>query len=185
MNPYDPSELDRVDPELDRVARQLEAHAARTEGEPPLDMVSRVWAAVEAEPAPSSRWVWLTAWRRPARGLAMAAVVVAAVTGALAVGQILDGLRPDVGGPPTPAVLPSPSMEPTHSPSPSPTPSPTASPTPSPTASPTASPTPVPTAGPSTPLPLPSPDDEIETPKPSGDDNSGPGGGGSGSGGDD
>lgn len=173
MNPYDPSELDRVDPELDRIARQLEDHAARTPGEPPLDLVSRVWAAVEAEPVPSSRWAWLAAWRRPARAVAMAAVVVAAVTGALAVGQLLNGLRPDVGGPPTPVVLPSPSTEP----SPSSTPSATPSPTPSPTS--------VPTLAPSTPQATASDDDdEIETPEPSEseEDNSGPGGGGSGSG---
>lgn len=180
MNPYDPSELDRIDPELDRIARRLEDHAARTPGEPPLDLVSRVWAAVEAEPVPSSRWAWLAAWRRPARAVAMTAVVVAAVTGALAVGQLLNGLRPDVGGPPTPVVLPSPSTEP----SPTPTPSATPSPTPSPTVSPTS----VPTLAPSTPQATASDDDdEIKTPDPSGseEDNSGPGGGGSGSGSDD
>src|SRR5687768_1212526 len=112
MNPYDPSELDRVDPELDRIARQLEEHAAGTPGEPSLDLASRVWAVVEAEPIPSSRWASLAAWRRPARAVAMAAVVVAAVTGALAVGQLLNGLRPDVGDQPTPVVVPSPSAEP-------------------------------------------------------------------------
>lgn len=180
MNPYDPSELDRVDPELDRIARRLEEHAAGTPGEPSLDLVSRVWAAVEAEPVPSSRWAWLAAWRRPARAVAMAAVVVAAVTGALAVGQLLNGLRPDVGDQPTPVVLPSPSVEASQSPSPSPTPSVTPSPSPSPTVSPTS----VPTSTPSTPQATASDDDdEIETPEPSDsdDDNSGPGGGDSGS----
>ena len=183
MNPYDPSELDRIDPELDRIARRLEDHVARTPGEPPLALVSRVWAAVEAEPLPSSRWAWLAAWRRPARAVAMTAVVVAAVTGALAVGQLLNGLRPDVGGPPTPVVLPSPSTEP----SPTPTPSATPSPTPSATPSPTVSPTSVPTLAPSTPQATASDDDdELETPEPSEseEDNSGPGGG-SGSGSDD
>lgn len=163
MNPYDPSELDRVDPELDRIARRLEDHAAAVRGEPPLDLVSRVGEAIDAEPAPSSRWAWLTAWRRPARVVATAAVVVAAVTGALAVGQLLDGLRPDVGGPPTPVVLPSPSPEPSVTPSPSPTTSPTPSATPSPTLAPTVSPAPPP--------PTPSDDDDSD------DDSSGPGGG--------
>jgi hypothetical protein len=181
MNPYDPSELDRVDPELDRIARQLEEHAAGTSGEPSLDLVSRVWAAVEAEPVPASRWAWLAAWRRPARAVAMAAVVVAAVTGALAVGQLLNGLRPDVGDQPTPVVLPSPSGETSPSPSPSPTPSATPSPSPSPTVSPTSAPT----VAPSTPQATPSDDDDdIETPEPSDsdEDNSEPGGGDSGSG---
>jgi hypothetical protein len=182
MNPYDPSELDRVDPELDRIARRLEEHAAGTPGEPSLDLVSRVWAAVEAEPVPASRWAWLAAWRRPARAVAMAAVVVAAVTGALAVGQLLSGLRPDVGDQPTPVVLPSPSVEPSPSPSASPTPSAT------PSEAPTISPTGVPTVAPSTPQATASDDDdETETPEPgeSEEDNSGPGGGGSGSGNDD
>jgi hypothetical protein len=131
MNPYDPHELDRLDPELDRVARELEEHAAGVRGEPPLDLASRVWAAIENEPPPASRWAWLAGLRRPARGLAAAAVVVAAVTVALAIGSLIDDARPDVGGPSAPEILPSPSetpsLEPTVSPSPTVTPRPTPS----------------------------------------------------------
>jgi uncharacterized membrane protein YgcG len=158
MNPYDPHELDRLDPELDRVALELEEHAAGVRGEPPLDLASRVWAAIENEPLPASRWAWLAGLRRPARGLAAAAVVVAAVTGALAIGSLIDDARPDVGGPSAPEILPSPSETP--SPEPTVSPSPTVTPAPSATPSPT--------------------DDEVETPEPSEseDDNSGPGGGG-------
>ena len=164
MNPYDPHELDRLDPELDHVARALEEHAAAVRGEPPLDLASRVWAAIENEPPPASRWAWLAGLRRPARGLAAAAVLVAAVTGALAIGSLIDDARPDVGGPSAPVILPSPSSSPSVEPSPSP--SPTVTPTPS-----------------TTPRPAPSDDDdglEIETPEPSESDhdNSGPGGGG-------
>ena len=159
MNPYDPHELDRLDPELDRVARELEEHAAAVGGEPPLDLASRVWAAIENEPLPASRWAWLAGLRRPARGLAAAAILVAAVTGALAIGSLIDDARPDVGGPSAPAVLPSPSATPVVQPTDSPTASP--SPTVTPSATPSAD------------------DDEVESPEPSEseDDNSGPGGG--------
>ncbi|HEX7172181.1 MAG TPA: hypothetical protein VF365_06195 [Candidatus Limnocylindria bacterium] len=176
MNPYDPTELDRADPELDGIARRLEEHAAGTREDLPIDLVSRVWEAVEAEPVPPSRWTQLSGWGRPARALAAAAVVVAVLAGALAAGGLLNSLRPDVGGPPTPAVLPSPSAEPTVVPSPEATPSTTPSPTPSPTATPTLAPT----VAPTTPQPTASDDDELETPEPSesGDDNSGPGGDG-------
>jgi hypothetical protein len=175
MNPYDPHELDRLDPELDRVARQLEEHAAGAGGEPALDLPSRIWAAIEDEPAPASRWAWVGGWRGPARALAAGAVVVAAVTGAIAIGALIDRARPDVGGPPTPAIVPSPSESPSAQPTLSPSPIVT------PTLSPSA--TPSPTVAPATPRPTPSDDeDEIETPEPSesDDDNSGPGGGGSG-----
>jgi len=172
MNPYDPHELDRLDPELDRVARQLEEHAAEARGEPPLDLAQRIWAAIEDEPAPTSRWGWLTGWRGPARWLAAAAVVVAAVTGTIAIGSLIDRARPDVGGPPTPIVVPSPSESPSleTSPSPSASPSPTMTPAPSPSATPSTVAQPTPSDD----------DDEIETPEPSesDDDNSGPGGGG-------
>ena len=175
MNPYDPHELDRLDPELDRVARQLEEHAAGARGEPPLDLESRIWAAIEDEPAPTSRWAWLSGWRSPARALAAAAVVVAAVTGAIAIGSLIDRGRPDVGGPSAPVIGPSPSESPSLEPSPS------RSPTMTPTVSPAA--TPSPTVEPASPQATPSDDDdEIETPEPSesDDDNSGPGGGGGG-----
>ena len=161
MNPYDPHELDRLDPELDVVARELEEHAAAVGGEPPLNLPSRVWAAIENEPLPASRWAWLAGLRRPARGLAAAAILVAAVTGALAIGSLIDDARPDVGGPSAPALLPTPPE--------TPSPEPTASPSPTVTPSPSL-----------TPRATPSDDDEDETPEPteSEDDNSGPGGGG-------
>ena len=164
MNPYDPHELDRLDPELDRVARELEEHAAAVRGEPPHDLASRVRAAIEDEPLPASQWAWLAGLRRPARGLAAAAVLVAAVTGALAISSLIDDARPDIGGPSAPALLPSPSETPVLEP----TPSPTVTPSPS-----------------VTPRPTPSDDDdddvdELETPRPSEsqEDSSGPGGGG-------
>ena len=185
MNPYDPSELGRHDPEVDRIARELEQQAAAMGGEPPLDLTGRIMSAIEQEPIPASRWAWLSGLRGPARLLAAAAVVVVAITGALAIGTLIEQARQDVGGPPTPVVLPSPSETPSPSPSPSVTPSVSSSP------SPTATPTPTVQA-------TPSDDDEVETPEPSesdddysgpgGGDNSGPGGGdnsGPGGGGDD
>ena len=171
MNPYDPAELGRHDPELDRIAQDLEQQVAAMGGEPPLDLTGRILSAIDDEPMPSSRWSWLSGFRRPAQLLAAAAVVVVAITGALAIGSLIDQARQNVGGEPTPVVLPSPSETPAPSPSPSLSPSPSASPSPSPTASPTVAPTTQPT---------PSDDDEVETPEPSesDDDNSGPGGGG-------
>jgi len=169
---------DPVDPDLDRVADELERFAAAERGEPPIDLASRIRAAVDAAPDPGAGWrvslaAVLRAWRTPARGLAMAAVLVVAVVGALAVGQLINEARqPNVGTSPSPPafVSPSPSISPTPPPSSSPSPSPSPSPTTTPTASPTASPAP--------PAPSPSDDDEFETPEPSESDNSGPGGGG-------
>jgi hypothetical protein len=165
MNPYDPAELGRHDPELDRVALELERQTAAMSGEPPMDLAGRIMSAIEDEPIPASRWAWLGGFRRPARFLAAAAVVVVVITGALAIGSLIEQARPDVGGPPTPAVLPSPSETP--APTPTASPSPSLAPTPTLTPSPTVSPSPS------------DDDDEIETPEPSesDDDNSGPGGG--------
>ena len=172
MNPYDPSELGRHDPELDRIARELEQQAAAMGGEPPLDLTGRILSVIDDEPMPISRWAWLTGLRGPARLLATAAIVVVAITGALAIGTLIEQARPDVGGPPTPVPLPSPSVTPSPSASPSvtPSPSPTLSPSPSATSTPALQPTPT------------DDDDEVETPEPSesDDDNSGPGGGGGG-----
>jgi hypothetical protein len=167
---------DPMDSDLDRVADELERYAAAERGEPPIDLASRIRAAVDEAPDPGAGWrvslaALLRAWRTPARGLAMSAVLVVAVVGALAVGQLINQARqPDVGTSPSPPafVSPSPSVSPTTSPSPSPSPSPTLTPIPS--ASPTSSPVP--------PAPSPSDDDEFETPEPSESDNSGPGGGG-------
>ncbi len=164
MNPYDPAELGQHDPELDRVALELERQVAAMGGEPPMDLAGRIMAALDDEPMPASRWAWLTGLRGPARVLAAAAVVVVAITGALAIGSLIEQARQNVGGRPTPVVLPSPSETP--SPTPTPSPSPTLSPSPSLSESPAASPSP-------------SDDDDVETPEPSesDDDNSGPGGG--------
>lgn len=166
MNPYDPAELGRHDPELDRVALELERQSAAMGGEPPMDLAGRIMTAIEDEPIPASRWAWLGGFRGPARLLAAAAVVVVAITGALAIGSLMQQAQPDVGGPLTPIILPSPSE--------TPTPTPTASPSPSPSTTPTLSPSPSVSPSPS------DDDDEIETPEPSesDDDNSGPGGGG-------
>lgn len=168
MNPYDPSELGRHDPDVDRIARELEQQAAAMGGEPPMDLTGRILSAIEQEPIPRSRWAWLGGLRGPARLLAAAAVVVVSITGALAIGSLIEQARQDVGGPPTPVVLPSPSE------TPSPSPSPSASPSGSPSPSPSATSTPTLRATPS------DDDDEVETPEPSesDDDNSGPGGGG-------
>lgn len=168
---------DRVDPDLERIVDELERYAAAEKRGPPLDLAGRIRAAVEAAPDPDAGWriplaALLRAWRAPARGLAMAAVLVVAVVGALAVGQLIDqARRPDIGTSPSPAIVsPSPSISPTVTPSPSASPSP--SPSPSPTPTPPASATPTP------PVPSPSGSDELETPEPSDSDNSGPGGSG-------
>jgi hypothetical protein len=175
MNPYDPAELGRHDPELDRVAHELERQVAEMGGEPPLDLSRRIMAAIDEEPIPASRWAWLGGFGGPARLLATAAVILIAVVGALAIGSLVEQARPDVGGPSSPSAVPSLSASPTSSPTASPSPTPTASPSPTATPSPSATPTLEPTV-----RPTPSDDDEIETPEPSesDDDNSGPGGGG-------
>jgi hypothetical protein len=169
MNPYDPGELGRHDPELDRIANELEREATAMGGEPPVGLTGRILTAIDQEPMPAARWAWLTNLRGPARMVAAAAVVLVAITGALAIGSLINGLRPDVGGPPTPVVLPSPSATPSPSPSPTIDPSVSPSGSPSPTATPIVQPT-----------PSDDDDDEVETPEPSesDDDNSGPGGGG-------
>ncbi|MDQ2689126.1 MAG: hypothetical protein M3Y29_02480, partial [Chloroflexota bacterium] len=83
-SPYGPDELDRTDPALDRVAQRLEDYAAARRADPPLDLATRIRAAIDDEPLPRPGW-WasmiagLRAWRGPARALAVAAVVVAAV----------------------------------------------------------------------------------------------------------
>jgi hypothetical protein len=181
---YDPSELDLIDPELDAVARRLEGYASATPGDPPTDLADRIVAAMDDEPGPRAAW-WapFAVWRRPAQALAAAAVVIAAITGALAVGELFDQARQrSIGTSPGPSVEASP-VAPSVSPSPSLVPSPSQSASPSATPSPTppaVSPT---TDDARTPIPTASDDDdddEIETPEPSESehDNSGPGGGG-------
>lgn len=166
-NPYGSDELDREDASLDRVADRLERYASERRAEPPMDLASRIMATIDDEPDPARGW-WtsfmsgLEAWRTPARALAVAAVVVAAVVSAIAFGELAGRARQDnVGSSPSPGLL-------TPRPTPTPTPTPTQSPSPSPSPSPSL------TASPSTS----DDDDEIETPEPDESDNSGPGGGG-------
>lgn len=171
-----PGNPERTDADLERVANELERYAAAERGEPPPDLASRIRAAVDDAPEPSTGWrvslaTLLRAWRAPARGLAMVAVLVVAVVGALAVGQLIDQARQqDVGTSPTPLLVVSPTPSPSLSPTPSPSPSPSPTPSPSPSATPTPSPEP--------PGPSASESDEPETPEPSESDSSGPGGGG-------
>jgi hypothetical protein len=165
-HPYGPDELDRHDPELDRVAHELEAFGSEQDRSMPPGLVARIQMAIDAEPDPSRGW-WVAllstagGWQRTGRMVAVAAVVAVAVVGALALGQILDVVRSDVGTSPQPSPSALPSDSPSPSPSPSPTATPSASPSPSPTVAPTAS-----------------DDDGVGTPEPSDDDTSGPGGGG-------
>ena len=176
--PFDPGEVGSEEPALERVAERLDSYASSVDAEPPVGLTSRIVAAVDTDPeAPAARggaWPVLAALRRPARAIAAAAVVVAAVTGALAFAQLVDR-PPDIGA----SALPSPTTSATPSASPSPSPSPTFSPSPSPTPTATPRPTTSPTTGP-TPVPTATDDDDdVETPEPteSDDDNSGPGGG--------
>lgn len=179
-HPYGPDELDRADPELDDVAHELERYATSQQGQPPSHLTSRIHAAIDAEPDPERGW-WSTlllGWSaRPARMMTAAAVIAIAVVGAVALAQVIDSVRPDVGTTPPPSPLISPIESPTPSASPSPTPSPSPTATPEPTVAPTE--TVAPTAVQATPVPTSSDDDDDdETPEPSESDNSGPGGGG-------
>jgi hypothetical protein len=182
-HPYGHDELDRVDPELDAVAREMERIVSREADDVPDGLRGRIHAAIDAEPDPAAGW-WqrLTGaggsnGRRPVGAMAGAGLAALALVAAVAVGQLIRDARDDVGASPSPSVQLSPSIPPTPSPttspsfSPSPTPTPTAlPPTPSPSVAPTAAPTVAPTAS--------DDDDDDETPEPSETDNSGPGGGG-------
>jgi hypothetical protein len=174
-HPFDSGELGRTDPELDRLGQQLERYAADVADVPPLDLAVRIRAAIGDEPTPSAGW-WtsllgvLATWHGPARLALAAAVVLAAVVGAVTLGELANRARTNTGATPSPSVI--------VTPTPAPTPTPTVQPTPTPTPSTSASPTP-------TPLPTESEDDddEPETPEPTeteDEDNSGPGGGGGG-----
>jgi hypothetical protein len=181
-HPYGPDELDRADPELEGVAHELERYATSQHGQPPPDLVGRIHAAIDAVPDPERHW-WTSllvgpgSWRPVGRMMAAAAVLAIAVLGAVAVGQVIDSVRPDVGTSPQPSPVTRPSESPTPSASPSPTPTPTASPTPTPSVEPSLTVTPTPP--PATAVPTASDDDDDdETPEPSESDNSGPGGGG-------
>jgi hypothetical protein len=186
-HPYGPDELDREAPELDELAHRLEDYASSGGGEPPLDLATRVHAAIDAEPDPSRGWLAsLTEWWRagPVRAMAVIAVVALAVLGAVALGEIaLNARNQNVGTEPTPRVeqssapVPSSTASENASPSASATPSTTSLPSPT-----DAQATPVETVEPSE-----SGDDHggDRTPRPSESDHSGPGGGGDDGGGDD
>ena len=183
-HPYGPDELDRHDPALDDTATSLEDYASASGGEPPMDLAARIKTAIDAEPAmPIGWWATFLAWRHgvPARMAAAAGVVVLAVAGALALGELARNARiDDVGTSPEPSVVPAPSSIPSDVPTPSPSPS--ASERPSPTLTPQPTQRATPQAG--TPQPTATDDHGGGTPRPSESDNSGPGGGGgSGSGG--
>ena len=168
-HPFDSDELGRSDPELDRVGQRLERYSAQARGEPPPDLSGRILAALEQEPHPRGRIaVFLAAWSAPARATAGAAIVVLLVVGGLALGQLIERTREQIGATPSPSVTVTPSPTPSPTPSSTPTPSPTPSATPSPTVTPSQVATPSP----------PDDDDEVETPRPTESDNSGPGGGG-------
>jgi hypothetical protein len=174
QHPYGSDELDRMDPELDTVALELERYAAARSADPPSGLAAIVKDAIADEPVPVIGW-WHhllagpVAWGATGRSIAVAAVVLLLLVGSVAVGQLLDVTRPSVGSSPSPVI--SPSERPTPSYSPSPSPSPSVSPTPS--------------QAPSTPAATPGDDDgggggggrDDESPEPSNDDNSGPGGG--------
>jgi hypothetical protein len=176
--PFESGELGRSDPEVDRLGQQLERYAADFGDEPPMDLAARIQATLDDEPIPATGW-WasvlgiLATWHGPARLALAAAVVLAAVIGAVTLGELADRARTNTGATPSPSVI--------VTPTPTPTPTPTSTPTPTPTPSPSPSNTP-------TPLPTESDDDDdddaLETPEPSesDDDNSGPGGGGDNSG---
>lgn len=175
-HPYGPDELDRVDPELDHIAEELERYAAARSAEPSLGLASRIRAAVDDEPEPRRAW-WaafgasVRGLRGPARAAAVMAMGVAVIVGALALGELAERARQDnVGTSPSPSPIFTPSATPTRSPSPSDTPSPSPSPSPSASPSDEATVRPSPTAS--------DDDGEVETPEPSESDHSGPGGGG-------
>jgi hypothetical protein len=180
-HPFDSGELGRDDPEMDRIGEALEHYAATAGDEPPMALAMRIREAIDDEPLPASGWwasalAFLAPLRGPARVMLAAAVVVAAVVGAIALGELANRATIDTGSPP-------PSVIETPIPTPTPTPTPTLTPTPTPSAEPSASPSPTETDD----------QDDVETPEPTetedssgsggGDgDNSGPGGGGDNSG---
>jgi hypothetical protein len=173
QHPFGHDELDRVDPGLDAVAHELERYAAGRSDDAPAGLAAAIREAIAAEPEPSVGW-WQrfiagpAAWGATGRAVAVAGVLVLALVGSLAVGQLLNVAGPNVGTSPDP----SPSVVPSERPSPSVTPSPSPSPTDTAERSPSATP--------STPSATPSDDHggDDETPEPTDDDNSGPGGGG-------
>lgn len=176
-HPFDSDELGRNDPDMEQIGARLERYASEAGHEPPVDLAARIRAALDDEPIPSTGW-WasmlatVARLHGPARLIVATAVLLVAVLGAVAIGDVIDWARQDTGSSPNPSEIVAPSPTPTSTPTvtPSPTPSPTATASPSPSASDDED------------------DDEEETPEPSesdddnsgrgGGDNSGPGGGG-------
>jgi hypothetical protein len=159
QHPFDPTELDRPDPELEAVAARLEAFAADESGLAPADLADRIRDRVDREPAPGGWWASLVAWggrnRRLAAAVAVAGVVAVAIVGAVAFGELIGWVRQaDVGTSPTPSMT-----------------APQSTPGPNPTVTP--SPSPSPTLPSHSPSPSETEDDDDDD-----DDNSGPGGGG-------
>ena len=62
LNHFDPSELDRVDPELDELAEELQSYAADASPVPPLALSTRILDALDAEPVPAGWRARLAAW---------------------------------------------------------------------------------------------------------------------------
>jgi uncharacterized membrane protein YgcG len=178
-HPFDSDELGRVDPDLGRVAERLERYAAESRGEPPLGLAGRIRSAVDLEPHPRGPFAALLAhWSGPVRAMGAGAAVVLVVAGAIALGQLVELTRQQVGATPSPTVLPTPTASPT--PSPTPTPTPTASPTPSLTSTPAVTHEPSFSEGLETGTPEPAESDGSGNSGPGGGDrsgNSGPGGG--------
>ena len=176
-NPFDSSELGRVDEDLDRVAGHLESYAASAGAEPPRDLSARIRAAVDVEASRRRPFAALVAaFRGRGRSVAAIGAVALAVAGAIVVGQLAELARDRVGDSPSPTVTVSPSPTPTPSPSATPSASPSPSPSPSPTA------TESPNSSSAQPSPSATGQEGVETPHPTGSDNSGPGGGGGSSG---
>lgn len=133
--PVDPDGLGADGQELHGVIDELNRYLDLTDEDPAPGFGQRVMEAVEAEPAPRRGLLsWLTAssgrTRRSLQAVTVAAVLVLAVAGTFAGGQLAGFLR----GSATPAATPTT----TSTLSPRPTPRPSAVTSPSPTAEPTA-----------------------------------------------
>ena len=95
QHPYGSDELDRMDPELDGVALELERYAAARSADAPAGLAAIVKDAIADEPAPVIGW-WHrllagpVAWGATGRSIAVAAVVMLLLVGSVAVGQLLD-----------------------------------------------------------------------------------------------
>ena len=191
--PFDPGELGTPDPELGRVASELESYARLTANETPGNLADRVMADVTAEPEPRAGFLAallgpLGRWPHSnvARAMLVGATMAAAILAVIVAGELAGLFQNNQVGPsPEPTVIESPSLTPsptpetTVEPSPSPTQVPSVTVRPSPSAVPTAEPSDSETPEPQTVKPTESPDDHgSETPRPS-EDSSGPGGDGS------